>query len=277
MSRRRQAAPLQALLLLIASLTGCGGPPINIQPYGPPRAAHAPAAVEVIHSVKALPAGFFYVEDPSGEKARLHAVADHPTAEDPHRVLALLALGKRSLAPLDDERAAALKAQAAKLGANRLLLPSPRLAYGYALWISEATPAPPTSAPLTAPAGWQAEGEAQRRDLAESAVTLSGVAGRCYRLQGALAPEARWRPEASRGVVIRRGGKALLVRQRLGAAEGFPLVAPTGGRYVKLRRFEQPLGCLKADTTWQISVTDRRGAPPGDGEITLQILSREAP
>ncbi|MFN3201479.1 MAG: hypothetical protein ACE366_23960 [Bradymonadia bacterium] len=270
-------------LCVMVLLSGCGSAgKVQVQPLGPERASTRDAHVEFIEGLRGLPAGFFYVEDPMGRKAHLHAVAEYPTLGSPHQVIGALLIqnADRLLAPLDDEARSKLRARATTLGANRIFFPNARRAFGYAIWVSNAQPSAHhlglegITRQREALSGWTPVSEPIQATLDDAQIVLEGEAGFCHQLLVSLDQDAQWAEGASRGLAVVREGRKLLVRQSLGEIDGFPIVAPTGGRYVGLHAFSQPLGCLKANTTQHLTLTDRLGKAAGRGDVWLQLVRR---
>lgn len=288
----RQAERSGALLIIVLLLAGCGPGDVLVRRLAdPPVATHtAPEALRHYTRTSDLPSGFYFLTDPTGSGHIFLALPGWPTAKAPHRVLGLITLrGDRGKpAPLDADRLAEMRAAAARMGANALLTPSKRVAFGYALFLSEASPPahPPTAKTLKRlvkrQRGQAPIGEPVTVALSDSAPTLMPLLpGHCHSLLLALAPEAQLSEPATRGLqvqvqatdpLIRPGPR--LVKQRHGVKQGYPVIAPTAGPYAALHGAAIPLGCSADGGQVQVSLSATAGGPAGEGEAVAQMVAR---
>ena len=242
----------------------------------------SPEQIEIL--VRELPVGFFYYS--SGQKKKLFAVPDYPSAGDANQVLMAIATEER--APFRGARKAeaieAFQAQAAAVGANALYLPTEDSRLAFAIYVS------PTSAQVDPPAaevlaaegqeleGYAPVGEAFEVALNEAKFEVTTQRGECMAFAFALNEGAVLNNDALHGFFFELTSQDALLgnrslsppKQEIENPDGLPISAPLNGAYVGLRGHASTAGCAMGDAGASLMLWTK-GKSPNIGEGTLLV------
>ncbi len=249
-------------------------------------------AVQVFRRREELPRGLFFYQDRKDGKTRtkLFASAQYPSVEQPHVVLAAMAVTGAVRSQQKPALEAEYRTRASEMGANALYFASsPSVVFAIRLGagnagISDASPDKMAKTERKSLQGYKPLGAPRTIELGRAEFVMPTKSARCYAMTVVMEEGARFSQDASHAlyVALKSGDRLLGNRSLKGPVEeiensdGLEILAPRHGAFLHMRSFSNTLGCTNAETSAQIRFwTMGNSSDIGTGALRVQLFEKK--